>query len=42
MAASLLTPVAPIDGASINTTLAGAIPTVAVLGAAVLMLLGLL
>ncbi|MDX6665765.1 MAG: hypothetical protein QOG68_1971, partial [Solirubrobacteraceae bacterium] len=42
MAASLLTPVKPIDGATVSTTAVGALPSLAVLGAAVLMLLGLL
>jgi tetratricopeptide (TPR) repeat protein len=42
MAASLLTPVAPIDGATVSTTAVGALPSLAVLGAAVLMLAGLL
>ncbi|HWC85903.1 MAG TPA: hypothetical protein VG388_05165 [Solirubrobacteraceae bacterium] len=42
MAASLLTPVKPIDGATVSTTALGALPSVAVLGTAVLMLVGLL
>jgi tetratricopeptide (TPR) repeat protein len=42
MAASLLTPVAPIDGATVSTTVVGALPSLAVLGAAVLMLAGVL
>jgi hypothetical protein len=42
MAASLLTPVKPIDGATVSTTAVGALPSLAVLGAAVLMLAGLL
>jgi tetratricopeptide (TPR) repeat protein len=42
MAASLLTPVTPIDGATVSTTAVGALPSLAVLGAAVLMLAGVL
>ena len=42
MAASLLTPVKPIDGATVSTTAVGTLPSLAVLGAAVLMLAGLL
>ncbi|HWF50256.1 MAG TPA: hypothetical protein VG294_06370 [Solirubrobacteraceae bacterium] len=42
MAASLLTPVTPIDGATVSTTAVGALPSLAVLGAAVLMVVGLL
>jgi tetratricopeptide (TPR) repeat protein len=42
MAASLLTPVSPIDGATVSTTAVGALPSLAVLGAAVLMLAGVL
>lgn len=42
MAASLLTPVPPLDGATVSSTAIGALPTLAVLGAAVLMLVGLL
>jgi cellulose synthase operon protein C len=42
MSASLLTPVKPIDGATVSSTAVGALPSLVVLGAAVLMLVGLL
>jgi hypothetical protein len=42
MTASLLTPVKPLDGATVSTTSAGPLPSIAVLGTAVLLLLGLL
>jgi hypothetical protein len=42
MTASLLTPVKPLDGATVSTTAAGPLPSIAVLGTAVLLLLGLL
>jgi cellulose synthase operon protein C len=42
MSASLLTPVTPIDGATVSSTAVGALPSLVVLGAAVLMLVGLL
>jgi hypothetical protein len=42
MAASLLTPIKPIDGATISSTAKGALPGVAVLGTAVMMAVGLL
>jgi tetratricopeptide (TPR) repeat protein len=42
MAASLLTPVTPLDGASIGETVAGAVPAVAVLGTSVLVVAGVL
>jgi hypothetical protein len=42
MAASLLTPVTPLDGATVSTTAVGTLPSLAVLGAAVLMVTGLL
>lgn len=42
MAASLLTPVKPLDGATVSASPAGALPGVAVLGTAVLVVAGLL
>jgi len=42
MSASLLTPVKPIDGATVSSTAVGTLPSLVVLGAAVLMLVGLL
>jgi len=42
MTASLLTPVKPLDGATISAASAGTLPSIAVLGTAVLLLLGLL
>ncbi len=42
MAASMLTPVKPLDGATVTSTPAGALPTLAVLGTAILLLTGLL
>jgi hypothetical protein len=42
MTASLQTPVKPLDGATVSATSAGPLPTIAVLGTAVLLLLGLL
>jgi hypothetical protein len=42
MAASLLTPVKPLDGATVIPSPAGAIPGIAVLGTSVLLLAGLL
>ena len=42
MTASLLTPIKPLDGATVSTTSAGPLPSIAVLGTAVLLLLGLL
>ncbi len=42
MAASMLTPVSPLDGATVSATPAGALPTLAVLGTAVLLVVGLL
>jgi hypothetical protein len=42
MAASLLTPLKPLDGATVSTTAVGALPNIVVLGAALLMLGGVL
>ncbi len=42
MAASMLTPVKPLDGATVSADRAGALPGVAVLGTAVLLVTGLL
>lgn len=42
MAASMLTPVKPLDGATVSADRAGALPSVAVLGTAVLLVTGLL
>ncbi len=42
MAASMLTPVKPLDGATVSADRAGALPSVAVLGMAVLLVTGLL